>query len=84
MKNTKIIVKTKSNSYPIYFGNENLTFETMINNRTVYPRHFSRNSDFPLLDFWYNYNNFTFNKQYYWELEIPMKDYEFYYLQRTT
>ena len=25
MKNTKIIVKTKSNSYPIYFGNENLS-----------------------------------------------------------
>ena len=38
---------------------ENLTFETMINNRTVYPRHFSRNTDYPILDFWYNYNNFT-------------------------
>ena len=25
MKNTKIIVKTKSKSYPIYFGNNNLS-----------------------------------------------------------
>ena len=60
---------------------QNLSFTQMINNRTVYPRYFSQNSDFPLLDFWYNYNKFTFKKQYYWELEIPMKDYEFYYLQ---
>jgi hypothetical protein len=60
---------------------QNLSFTQMINNRTVCPRYFSQNSDYPLFDFWYNYNKFTFNKQYYWELEIPMKDYEFYYLQ---
>ena len=60
---------------------ENISFETMINNKTTYPRYFAQNTDFPIFDFWYNFNKFTFNKQYYWELEIPMEDYEFYYLQ---
>ena len=60
---------------------ENLQFETMINNRTSYPRYFGLNTDFPIFKFWYDYNNFTFDKQYYWELKIPMFDYEFYYLQ---
>ena len=60
---------------------ENLSFETMINNRTTYPRYFAQNTDIPIFDFWYNFNKFTFNNQYYWEMEIPMKDYEFYYLQ---
>ena len=60
---------------------ENISFTQMINNRTTYPRYFSQNTDFPIFDYWHNYNKFTFKKQYYWELEIPMKDYEFYYLQ---
>lgn len=60
---------------------ENLSFTEMINGRTVYPRYFALHTDYPIFDFWYDYNKFTFNKQYYWELEIPMKDYEFYYLQ---
>jgi hypothetical protein len=59
---------------------ENLTFETTINNKTVYPRYFAQHTDFPMFDFWYEFNKFTFDKQYYWELEIPMEDYEFYYL----
>tara|TARA_B100000676_G_C17959099_1_gene776494 strand:- start:80 stop:1066 length:987 start_codon:yes stop_codon:yes gene_type:complete len=60
---------------------ENMSFETMINNRTTYPRYFAQNTDYPIFDFWYNFNKFTFNNQYFWEMEIPMKDYEFYYLQ---
>ena len=60
---------------------QNLSFTQMINNRTTYPRYFAQNTNYPLFDFWYNYNKFTFKNQYYWELEIPMKDYEFYYLQ---
>ena len=53
----------------------------MINNRTVYPRYFSQHTNYPIFNYWYKYNNFTFKNQYVWELEIPMKDYEFYYLQ---
>ena len=60
---------------------QNLSFTQMISKRTAYPRYFALNTNFPLFDFWYKYNNFTFKNQYYWELEIPMKDYEFYYLQ---
>jgi len=59
---------------------ENLTFETMMNNRT-YPPYFARNTNYPQFDFWYDYNKFTFNKQYYWGLETHIEDYEFYYLQ---
>ncbi len=60
---------------------QNLSFYQMIQSRTSYPRYFSQHTNYPLFDYWYKYNNFTFKNQYYWDLEVPMKDYEFYYLQ---
>ena len=60
---------------------QNLSFYKMIQNKTTYPRYFSQHTNYPLFDYWYKYNNFTFKNQYYWDLEVQMKDYEFYYLQ---
>ena len=63
---------------------ENLSFTELIRRRTAQGRHpiyFSKHTNFPIFNFWYKYNNFTFEKQFYWEGEYPIKDYEFYYLQ---
>ena len=59
---------------------QNLPFYQMISNRTSLPIYFSQHTNYPMFDYWYKYNNFTFQNKFFWDLGSEMKDYEFYYL----